>query len=59
MTSQPVARHADPTEAQIAWQMFTNLAYGAMQPRAVQPLRRRLASSISGSPYKIYQAASE
>ena len=25
----PFAGHSDPTEAQLAWQIFTSLAYGA------------------------------
>ena len=42
----PFAEHSDPTEAQLEWQMMTNLAYGSkglqyvslLYPRARQPL---------------------
>ena len=27
--TMPFAGHSDPTEAQLAWQIFTSLAYGA------------------------------
>ena len=44
----PFAGHSDPTEAQLEWQMMTNLAYGSkglqyvslLYPRARQPLTR-------------------